>query len=165
LSATSSRKDSFHRFGYEMLDGILAERREHVACRIRRLKPWLRRSPLRSIRMSRFPPESRPWRRSGFSSLPRPGRSGNRDCQGPPRPAPARAQIIREPLRLLRQAQVGEISAETEHVRFLRNGIEQGLQGIRRVLMNVQVADGGDAQVIRLCAHFPLLQRPRIQVP
>src|SRR4030095_2220223 len=59
---------------------------------------------------------------------------------------PARAKIVHQALRFLRQAEICQITAERQHVRILRDSVEQPLQVIGRGLMNVQVADCRDAQ-------------------
>src|SRR5262245_61197118 len=78
---------------------------------------------------------------------------------------PARAKIVHQALRLLRQAEICQITAQRQHVRILRNSVEQPLQVIDRGLMNMQVTDDGDTQAILPFAHLPLHLHLRNQAP
>src|SRR5262245_33662093 len=72
-------------------------------------------------------------------------------------------QFPREPLGLFRQTKMGQVTAKREDISITRNLADDLLNGVAGIFVDMYVADGGNAELMRICAHSPPPRRPRIR--
>ncbi|KAK0361017.1 hypothetical protein LTR94_025016, partial [Friedmanniomyces endolithicus] len=71
----------------------------------------------------------------------------------------AGAQILQQVLHLDRLAEIDQVAAQAQHVRVFMHPVEQVAIGAMRGLADMQVADGGDAQLLLRSGFHARLRR------